>query len=214
VKTLLALGAAILVLALVFFRLQSESGLMALQGCKTAVGQAKSWMVETTSQAESPSFATVTNRTKVSCPDDYEYFFKSRTPDNVIKEQSTVRTGGVAYAKNLDGSWTKGPAAGDSPALKECGKGPLLVQQTVFNAIVELPRRKQGSIVKGELQTIDDGKCQDWHVEYGNEWPQTAPYTVCIDRKTHLPRRITISESGTPHDFTNWNSTTIEAPPI
>jgi hypothetical protein len=214
VKTFLALGAVILVLALLFFRFQSESGLMALQSCKTAVGEAKSWTVETTSQPESPSFATVTNRIKVSCPDDYEYFFKNRTPNNVIKEGSTVRTGGVTYIEDPDGSWAKSPAADDSPALKECGKGPLLVQQTVFNAIIEVPRRKEGSIVKGELQTIDGVKCQEWRVEYGNEWPQTAPYTVCIDRKTHLPRRITYSESGVPNDFTAWNSTKVEPPPL
>ena len=214
VKTLLALGAVIFILVLVFFRWQSESGLRALQSCKTAVGQARSWTVETTSQPQSPSFVTLTNRTRVSCPDDYEYFYKSRTPDNVIKEQSTVRTSGLTYIKNLDGNWTKSPVAGDSPALKECGKGPLVVQQTVFNAIVEVPRRKAGSIVKGELQTIDGVKCQEWHVEYGNEWPQTAPYTVCIDRKTNLPRRITFSESGIPNDFTAWNRTTIAAPPL
>jgi len=213
-KTVLAICVVVFVLALFVFRFQSESGMMALQGCKTAVGEAKSWTVETTSQPQSPTFTSVTNRTKVSCPDDYEYFFKSRTPDNIIKEQSAVHTGGVTYGENPDGSWAKSTYNGDSAALRECGKGPLLVQQTVFNAIIEVPRRKAGSIVKGALQTIDGVKCQDWHVDYGNEWPQTAPYTVCLDRKTYLPRRITFSESGAPSDFTAWNSTTVEAPPL
>jgi hypothetical protein len=73
-----------LVLVLLFFRLQSESGPMALARCKTAVGQAKGWTVESISQPASPNFATLTNRTKVSCPDDYEYFYRSRTLDDVI----------------------------------------------------------------------------------------------------------------------------------
>ncbi len=212
-KIVLAISAVILVLALFFFRLESETGSMALERCKTAVSQAKSWTVKT-SQQYSTTLVTATTRNKISCPDDYEYAFRSRTTDNVIREQSTIRTGGVTYVENVDGIWVKSAAAGDSPALKECGKGPALVQTTVLNAIFELPHRKAGSIVKGELQIIDGVKCQEWHVEYGNEWPQTAPYSVCIDRKTHLPRRITFTESGVMEEFTGWNSTTVEPPSL
>jgi hypothetical protein len=213
VKIVIAISAAILVLVLVFFRLESEAGPIALERCKVAVSQAKSWTVESTQQY-STSLVTATTRNKISCPDDYEYAYRSRTTDNVIREQSTIHTNGVTYIENADGTWAKSATVGDSPALKECGKGPGLVQATVVNAIYELPRRKAGSIVKGELQTIDGAKCQEWHVEYGNEWPQTAPYTVCIDRKTRLPRRITFTESGVTEEFTRWNSTTIEPPAL
>jgi hypothetical protein len=214
VKTVLAIAAIILVLALVFFRFESESGPLALAACKTAVGQAKSWTVETVSQPDNATNTVFKNQIEVSCPDGYKSVFKSRTPDNVIREQSTIYSSSATYIENLDGIWTKNPSAGDSPALKECGRGPLLVQQTVFNAILELPRRRAGTMVKGQLQTINGESCQEWSVDYGNEWPQMAPYTICIDRKTHLPRRITYSESGATNDFTGWNSTTLEPPTL
>jgi hypothetical protein len=213
VKTLLAISAVILVLVLIFFRLQAEAGPMALARCKIAVGQAKSWTVES-SQAYSSNLVNSTNRSKISCPDDYEYVNRSRTPDNIIREQSTVHFNGVTYVENVDGNWAKSASAGDSPALKECGKGPLLVQQTVFDALVELPRRKAGKMVRGKLETINGESCRDWSVDYGNEWPQMAPYTICLDPKTHLPRRITFSESGATNDFTGWNSTTVDPPPL
>jgi len=214
VKLVLAIVVVSLVLVLILLRVESESGPMALAGCKAAVAQAKSWTLESTSQPDSSTNTIYKNRVEVSCPDSYKSVFKSRTPDNVIQEQATVYTSGVTYVENLDGNWTKGPTAGESPALKECGKGPLLVQQTVLNAMLELPHRKAGSIVKGQLQIVDGAKCQEWHVEYGNEWPQTAPFTVCIDRKTHLPRRIIFSESGGTDEFTGWNSTTVEPPTL
>jgi hypothetical protein len=213
VKIVIAISGVILVLALFFFRLESETGSMALERCKTAVSQAKSWTVET-SQQYSTTLVTATTRNKISCPDDYEYAFRSRTTDNVIREQSTIHTNGVTYIENADGAWAKSTTPGDSPAMRECGKGPALVQNTVINTILELPHRKTGSIVKGQLQTIDGAKCQEWHIEYGNEWPQTAPYTVCIDRKTYLPRRITFTESGGTEEFTGWNSTTVEPPSL
>jgi hypothetical protein len=214
VKIVLAIAAVILVLVLVFFRFESESGPMALARCKTAVGQAKSWTVETVSQPDSSTNTIFKNQIEVSCPDGYKSVFKSRTPDNVIREQATVYAGGVTYAEDLDGNWVKNTPSGESPALKECGKGPLLVQQTVFNAIIELPRRRAGKMEKGELRSINGESCQEWSVDYGNEWPQMAPYTICMDPKTHLPRRITYSESGATNDFIGWNSTTIEPPTL
>jgi hypothetical protein len=138
------------------FRVHSESDLMELQRCRVALGQAKSWTVQVVSRPVSANFATLTNRTKVSCPDDYEVSFRSRTPDDVIAEQSTIHTQGVTYVENVQGTWEKSTTATDPPTLKECGKGPGV-------------------------------GCQEWHVEYGNEWPQVAPYTICIDPKTHLP---------------------------
>jgi hypothetical protein len=77
-----------------------------------------------------------------------------------------------------------------------------------------LPRRSEGKIVKGQLQTINGRACQEWSIDYGNEWPQTAPYTVCIDRKTHLPRRITFGYPSAAHDFTGWNNTTVDPPSL
>ena len=213
-KTLLAIGAVVFVLALLFFRIQSESGPMALARCKTAVGQAKSWTIESSSQPGNSNNTTFKDRIEVSCPADYRSVSRSRTPDNVIREQSTVYTSGATYVENLEGNWTKSPPAGDSPALKECGKGPVLVQNTVFNAIIELPRRRAATMVKGELQSINGGSCQDWSIDYGNEWPQMAPYTICLDPKTHLPRRITYMPSGATNDFSGWNSTTVEPPPL
>jgi hypothetical protein len=214
VKTVLAIAAVVLLLALFFFRFQSESGPMALARCKAAVSQAKSWTIESFSEPGNSNNTTVKNRIEVSCPGDYRSGFISRTPDNVIREQSTVYATGATYVENLEGNWTKSPSAGDSPALKECGKGPVLVQNTVFNAIIELPRRKVATIVKGELQSINGGSCQDWSIDYGNEWPQMAPYTICLDTKTHLPRRITYSQSGATNDFSGWNTTTVEPPTL
>jgi len=213
VKLVLAISAVILVLVLIYFRLDSETGPMALERCKVAVSQARSWTVESTQSYEA---VNTTTRSKISCPDDFEFDNRSRTPDNVIKEQSTIYTGGIAYVENADGNWAKSaPAkAYDPPTVKECGKGPALFQNTVLNAILELPHRRAGSIVKGQLQITDGVKCQEWHVEYGNEWPQTAPFTVCIDRKTHLPRRITFSESSGTEEFTGWNTTTVEPPAL
>ena len=187
---------------------------MALARCKTAVGQAKSWTLETVSLPDSSNGAIVKYRNEVSCPADYKYVSSSRTPDNVIREQATVYAGGVTYEEGLDGNWSKYNSTGESPALKECGRGPVLVQNTVFNAIIELPRRRAGKMVKGELQSINGGSCQEWSIDYGNEWPQMAPYTICIDRRTHLPRRITYTLSGVTNDFTGWNSTAVEPPAL
>ena len=212
-KSLLAISAVILVLALFFFRIHSESGLMELASCKAAVAQAKSWTVESIEQ-NSTSLVTVTTRSKISCPDDYEYLTRSRTPDDVIREQSTIHTHGVTYVETVEGKWEQ-TAPADNPQIRlECGKGPALVQMTVFNAILELPHRSAGKIVKGQLQTIDGAACQEWSVDYGNEWPQTAPYTVCIDLKTHLPRRITFTYSSAGTNFIGWNGTTVDPPPI
>jgi len=210
-KATLAIVAVILVLALLYFRTEMETGPIALARCKAAVSQAKSWTLETT-PAYSPSLASAITRDKVSCPDDYEYFYKTRTTDNVIREQSTIHANGETYI-DTDGTWAKSATTGESTAAKECGKGPLLVQQTVFNAIYELPRRKAGKMTKGERQTINEESCQDWSVDYGNEWPQTPAYTICISRKTHLPVRITY-ESGSTNDFSHWNNTTITPPAL
>jgi hypothetical protein len=214
VKPALALSAAILVVALLFFRLHSESGLMELERCKTAVGQAKSWSTERISEPESPDFVTLTTRTKVSCPDDYEYFYRRRTHDDVITEQTTIRTHGVTYVETVDGKWNQSANAGSPQISMECGKGPLLVQQTVFNAIIEVPRRREGKIVEGQLQTIDGIRCRDWSVDLGNEWPQMPAFTICVDPRTHLPWRLTFTESGATDDFAGWNRTTVDAPPL
>ena len=187
---------------------------MALARCKTAVGQAKSWTIESSSEPGNSNNTTFKDRIEVSCPGDYKSVFRSRTSDNVIREQSNVYTSGATYVENLEGNWTKIPSAGDFPALKECGKGPVPVQNTVFNAIIELPRRKAGTMVKGELQSINGGSCQDWSIDYGNEWPQMAPYTICLDPKTHLPLRITFAQSGATNDFSGWNSTAVEPPTL
>jgi hypothetical protein len=214
VKTAIAIAVLIVVVALGLFRLQSESGPLALARCKAAVGQAKSWTIESSSQPGNSNNTTFKNRIEVSCPADYRSVFRSRTPDNVIREQSTVYSGGATYVENLEGNWSKSASADDSPALKECGKGPVIVQNTVFNAIIELPRRRAGTMVKGELQSINGGSCQDWSIDYGNEWPQMAPYTICLDTKTHLPLRITFAPSGATNDFSGWNSTTVEPPSL
>jgi hypothetical protein len=217
VKTFLALSAVILLLALIFFRLQSESGPMEMERCRTAVQQAKSWTVESTSHSESPnnSTYTTTTRTKVSCPDDFEYFWRNRTPDDVIIGQSTIHTHGASYVVNVDGKWDQNAPAGNFDIPKECGKGPALVQQTLTNAIFELPRRRAGKMVKGKLRTIDGVTCREWSLEFGNEWPQVQSYTICIDRKTHLPRRLTFEGyGGGTYDFTGWNTTTVAPPPL
>jgi len=214
VKPVLAISAVILVLAMVLFRLHKESGLMELERCQKAVRQAKSWTVESISRPESPNFVTFTTRNKVSCPEDYEYVYRTRTHDDVITEQSTVQTHGVTYAETLDGTWRQITAPLNPQISAECGKGPAIVQQTVFNAILEVPRRTAGKIVEGQLQSIEGAKCQEWNVDYGNEWPQTAPFSVCIDTRTYLPRRITFGYPSAEHTFTGWNSTIVDPPSL
>lgn len=200
VKTLIAISAVILVLVLFFFRLHKESGMMELQRCRTAVGQAKSWTIETTVQYDQNS-APSTTRYKVSCPDDYKY-------------QSTIHTHGVTYVETVEGKWEQSVTANNSPIPTECGKGPALVQMTVLHAITELPHRRAGKLTRGQLQTIEGVRCQEWNVDYGNEWPQTAAYTVCVNPETHLPRRMTFAYPNATHDFTGWNSTTVEPPAL
>jgi len=214
VKSLLVISAVILVLTLLFFRLHSESGLMELKRAEDAMRQAKSWTTESISQPESPNFTTFTNRTRVSCPDDYEYLNRSRTHDDVITEQSTIRTHGVTYVETVDGKWGKSATAGDPQMTLGCGKGPVPVQGMVFNAVIELPRRRAGKMTGGQLRTIDRLPCREWHLDFGNEWPQMQPFTICIDPKTHLPRRFTFDYPGATIDFTGWNSTTVEPPQL
>jgi len=214
VKPVLAISAVILVLAMALFRLHKESGLMELERCQNAVRQAKSWTVESISRRESPNFVTFTTRNRVSCPEGYEYLYRTRTHDDVIIEQSTVQTHGVTYVETVDDAWRQITAPLHPQLLAECGKGPALVQQTVFNAILEVPRRTAGKIVEGQLQTIEGAKCQEWNVDYGNEWPQTAPFSVCIDTRTYLPRRITFGYPSAEHTFTGWNSTIVDPPSL
>lgn len=185
-----------------------------LQRCRTAVGQAKSWTVESISEPVSPNFVTMRRRTKVSCPDDYEYLFRSRTPDDVMTEQSTIHANGVTYVESHDGKWETVTYTTDAQIHVECGKGPAVLQQTVLVAIVELPRRNAGNIIEGQLQTIDGTSCRDWNLEFGNEWPQIQAFTVCIDPKTHLPRRITFVNPGGIQEFKDWNSTVVQPPTV
>jgi hypothetical protein len=214
VKPVLIVAAAILILAMVIFRLHKESGMMELERCRAAVGQAKSWTAESISEPVSPNLVTTTNRTKVSCPDDYEYLFRSRTPDDVITEQSTIRANGKTYVESRDGKWETVASSMDPQIHSECGKGPALLQQTVLVAIIELPRRRAGKITEGQLQTTDGTTCRDWSLEFGNEWPQIEAFTVCIDPKTHLPRRITFVNPGGTNEFEDWNSTVVQAPAL
>jgi hypothetical protein len=213
-KPVFILSVVMLLVAMIFFRLQSESGLMEMEHCKIAVQQAKSWTVESTSEPESPNYSTYSTRTKVSCPDDYEYFWRNRTRDDVITGQTIIHTNGVSYIENVDGKLDQSALAGNFDLPKECGKGPTLLQQTLGNAIFELPHRRAGKMVKGKLQTIDGVTCREWSLEFGNEWPQVQPYTLCIDRKTHLPRRLQYGFPGGTFDFTGWNTTTIEPPSL
>lgn len=213
-KSLFVILAVLLLAVMLFFRLHTESGMMELQRCRAAVSQAKSWTAESISEPVSPNFVTTTNRTKVSCPDDYEYFFRSRTTDDVITEQSTIRANGMTYVESRDGKWETVANSMDPQIHSECGKGPALLQQTVLVAIIELPRRKAGKISEGQLQTIDGASCRDWSLEFGNEWPQIYPFTVCIDPKTHLPRRITFVNPGGTNEFKDWNSTVVQAPTL
>ena len=213
VKTLLALSAVILLLVLLFlFRFQLESNMKELERCKLAAGQAKSWTVETTAQY-GLNGATTTSRSKVSCPDDYEYFSRSRGQDEVVREQYTIHTHGVTYVETPDGKWEQSAATGNSQVPLECGKGPALVEATVSTAILELPRRRAGKIVRGELQTVQGISCREWSVDFGNEWPQVSAFTVCIVPETHLPRRISFDYPNAAHEFTGWNLTTVPPPP-
>ena len=213
VKTLLALSAVILLLVLLFlFRFQLESNMKELERCKLAAGQAKSWTVETTAQY-GLNGATTTSRSKVSCPDDYEYFSRSRGQDEVVREQYTIHTHGVTYVETPDGKWEQSAATGNSQVPLECGKGPALVEATVSTAILELPRRRAGKIVRGELQTVQGISCLEWSVDFGNEWPQVSAFTVCIVPETHLPRRISFDYPNAAHEFTGWNLTTVPPPP-
>ena len=213
-KPALAISAVILVLIMVLVRLHKESGLMELERCQNAVRQAKSWTVESISRPESPNFVTFTTRNRVNCPLDYDYVYRTRTHDDVITEQSTIQTGGVTYMETVDGTWRQITAPPNPQILAECGKGPAIVQQTVFNAVLEVPRRTAGKIVEGQLQTIEGAKCREWNVDYGNEWPQTAPFSVCVDTKTYLPRRITFGHPSAEHSFTGWNSTIVRPPSL
>lgn len=212
-KLVAAIAVLCAILGLMVFRFQADSGPMALEKCKVAVNQARSWSEETVSQPSNLSYGTATNRTKVSCPGDYEYLNRNQTSDNVIREQDFIHTRDVSYSETDGGSWQQSDLPGNPDILKQCGKGPITVQNFVFNAIIELPRRRAGKITKGERQTLDDGTCQDWSVDLGNEWPQMAAFTVCIEPKTHLPRRIVYS-SGTVTNFTGWNSTVIDTPSL
>jgi hypothetical protein len=214
VKFVFVIVAVVLLLAMVIFRLHAESGMKELERCREAVRQAKSWTAESISEPVSPNFVTTTNRTRVSCPDDYEYLFRSRTPDDVITEQSTIRASGMTFIESRDGKWETVASSTDPQIHSECGKGPALLQQTVLVAIIELPRRRAGKITEGQLQTIGGASCRDWSLEFGNEWPQIQAFTVCIDPKTHLPRRITFVNPGGTNEFKDWNSTVVQAPTL
>jgi hypothetical protein len=212
-KLVLVLSVVVGLGALIFFRLQSDSGPTEMERCRAAVQQAKSWTEESTSEPQSPSFSTYTTRTKVSCPDDYEYRSRNRTRDDVITGQTTIHTHGVSYVEDVDGKWVQNAPVGNFDLPQECGKGPGIVQQMLGNAIIELPRRRAGKLVKGKLQTIEGVSCRDWSLDFGNEWPQVPSYTICINPKTHLPRQVRYDGPGYHIDFSGWNTTTVEPPP-
>lgn len=213
-KKTLAVCAVVAILAVALARLQKESGMMALQRCKTAMAEAKGWTAESISEPVSPNYSTETTLIKVICPNEYEYLHRNRTSDNVIHEDSLIHANNKSYVETTDGKWQEDPAAHNDNLPKECGKGPLILQHTVLLAIIEIPRRQAGKIEKGQLVTIEDVKCQEWHVDFGNEWPQMPEHTVCIDTKTHLPRRLTFPNTSTTDEFTGWNHTVIEPPSL
>jgi hypothetical protein len=211
VKPVFAIAAIVVVLGLVFFRVASESGLNQLERSRTAVRQARSWTVETNSQEYTANFATFASRVKINCPNDYEIETKSQTYDGIINEHSAIRTQGNYYEANNGSKWQKGALSQAAAPETECGKGPSLANGTVFSNIEELQHR--GKIVRGERKTVEGVPCQEWDVDFGNEWPQMAPYTVCIDPKTDLPRRVTYTETKTTFNLTGWNMTKV-VPPV
>ena len=213
-KKIFAICIVAFVIGLAVFRVQKESGMTALQRCKAAMAEAKSWTAESISEPVAPSYSTQTVRARVSCPNDYESFYNTRTSDNVIHESSVIHANGKSYLETDGGTWHEDPTAHNDNLPKECGKGPLSLQHTVLLAIIEIPRRQAGKIEKGQLVTIDDVKCQEWHVDFGNEWPQMPEHTVCIDTKTHLPRRLTFPNTTATDEFTGWNKTVIEPPAL
>ena len=202
--------AIFVVVALVFFRVRSESGLHQLERSRNAVRQAKSWRVETHSQEYSGNFASYATSVKINCPNDYEIVTKSQTYDGIIKEHSAIATHGDYYEANDGGPWQKMHLTqGPQPEI-ECGRGPTLANGTVFSNIEELQQR--GKIVRGEWHTVEGVPCQDWNVDFGYEWPPMAPYTACIDPKTDLPRRVTFTQTMTTFTLTGWNMTTVVPP--
>jgi hypothetical protein len=204
--------AILVVLTLLFFRMWSESGLDQLERSRNAVRQARSWTVETNSQEYTGNFASYASRIKVNCPNDFEIMTKSQTYDGIIKEHSAITTHGNYYEANDGGPWQKTTLNQSSQPQIECGKGPTLANGTVFSNIEELQHR--GKIVRGVRQTVDGVPCQDWNVDFGNEWPQMAPYTVCIDPKTDLPRRVTFTETKSTFTLTGWNLTAVVPPAL
>jgi hypothetical protein len=211
VKLAFAIAAILGILILVFFRTRSESGLDQLERSRSAVRQAKSWTVETSSQEYTDNFISYTTTIKVNCPNDYAIATKSQTYDGIIKEHLAMTAHGTYYEANDGGKWQKTAFPQASQPQIECGKGPTLANGTVFSNIEELQHR--GKVVRGERQTVEGVPCQEWNVDFGNEWPQMAPYSVCIDLKTDLPRRVTFPMPRTTFTLTGWNLTTV-VPPV
>jgi hypothetical protein len=212
VKLVFAIAAIVVVVALVFFRMSSESGLDQLQRSRAAVRQARSWTVETSSQEYTASFAMYESSSKVNCPNDRETVNKSQTYDGIIKEHWAISAHGDYYEKNDGSQWQKIHLPEVPQPQIECGKGPTLANGTVFSNIEDLQHR--GKVVRGERQTVAGVPCQEWNVDFGNEWPQMMPYSVCIDLKTDLPRRVTFTGSQTTFTLTGWNQTTIDPPAL
>jgi len=206
-KATIVFLAFVIVLALVLFRVKSESGLDALMHSRDAVRQAKSWTTEITSQGDPP---TVTNMylTQVSCPADFKALTRT-TQDGLTKEHISMRFHGNYYEETLEGVWRKTGEDSKNEPMAECGVGPLVGSGAIYSTIEELKRR--GRITKGMRQMVEGIRCQEWNIDGGYEWPPMPSYSVCIEPESHLPRRIRYRGGGEFLMF-GWNMTTIVPP--
>ncbi len=125
-----------------------------------------------------------------------------------------VRMANLVYYRKNNGAWVQDantpqdlfvPIVTPRPCMSNPGGTKTSPDSGDTEWRTELNRAiKDGTFIKGEVDTVNGTACRNWQVSWMNARNQMVAYTMCISEQDHLPRRMQLLKDNVNMYFT-WN---------
>jgi hypothetical protein len=205
-KMTVVLAAILLVCVSAGWWLSRNPGKKEFELEQKALENVTSWKI--TTQASRRSVPLFTRVHEAVCPD------RERIVETAHFEQvEYIRIGEDVRYRKGNSEWISGMPSRDLftaiPSPRPCLTDPGQPSSQPPGGAEEMRLAIQndisrGNIEKGEIETIEEVPCRNWHVRVITEQSRMGSYNVCISESDHLPRQI----QSTNQDFTirfQWN---------